>query len=220
MADQDHKQNLTHEDAGRRRPESDHLDRELDAALANYAAIEPRTGLEERVLANLRSEREHAGSRVWWRWPALGIAAALLVIAAASLVGRQGMERPGMESSGKPKPDIAAHQPASTGQGDKQPGTRIASNDVGSPAHPTLPRVAKKPARRSVRPAQVVVTNGPRLDHFPSHRPLSEEEKLLVRYVHDFPQDAIMIAQAQAETEREMERLSNSAPSGANQDQQ
>jgi hypothetical protein len=35
----------------------DEFDRMLDAALAKYAAVEPRTGLEERVLANLRPSR-------------------------------------------------------------------------------------------------------------------------------------------------------------------
>ena len=35
----------------------DEFDRMLDAALAKYAAVEPRTGLEERVLANLRAEQ-------------------------------------------------------------------------------------------------------------------------------------------------------------------
>ena len=45
--------------------ERDPLDRDLDAALAKYAAVEPRAGLEDRVLANLRAERgQRSGSRV------------------------------------------------------------------------------------------------------------------------------------------------------------
>jgi hypothetical protein len=211
MADQDRKHNLEkhleREDAGRRPSQDGH--RELDAALAKYAAVEPRAGLEDRVLANLRAEREHAAARVWWRWPALGAAALVLVVAAISLIGRPG----------KPAPDITAHQ-AATSQGDKQLGTRIASNEVGIPVRPTLPEGAKRPARHGVHPPQAIVADGPRLDHFPSPRPLSDEEKLLVRYVRDFPQDAVMIARAQAETEKEMDQLNGNTPSGANQDQQ
>ena len=45
------------------------LDRELDAALAQYGAGEPRAGLEQRVLTNLRAERKKIASRTWWRWP-------------------------------------------------------------------------------------------------------------------------------------------------------
>ena len=37
------------------RRESDDLDRALDAALAKYTSVEPRAGLDERILANLRA---------------------------------------------------------------------------------------------------------------------------------------------------------------------
>ena len=56
------------------------LDRVLDAALAKYAAVEPRTGLEERVLANLRSAAPSANG-TWWRWSFAAAAAAVLLIA-------------------------------------------------------------------------------------------------------------------------------------------
>jgi hypothetical protein len=204
MADQDYERTSQPEDAKWQVSANDALDRELDAALAKYAAVEPRAGLEDRVFANLRSEREHAATGVWWRWPALAAAAVVLVVAAVFLIRRP-------ENS---TPDIAAHKPAATGHSDKQPRTRIATNDVGSVVRPTAPAVAKRPARNGVRPPHAIVANGPRLDHFPSLRPLSDEEKLLVRYVRDFPKDAVMIAQAQAETEREMDPLSGNAPQG------
>jgi len=203
MADQDHKQDSRQEDSDRRPPRDDRLDRELDAALAKYAAVEPRAGLEDRVLANLGAERERAASRTWWRGPALGLAAAALV-AAVFLMSKPGMWRPG-----KTAPDIVAHPPAAAGQGDKHPGTRIASNGVMSSFPPTVPAVTKSPARRGVRPPDAIVANGRRRDQFPSPRPLSEEEKLLVRYVQNFPRDAVMIAQAQAESEAEIEKLMN-----------
>ena len=45
------------------------LDDQLEAALAKYAAVEPRTGLEERILANLKSRPSSSTRVAWWRWP-------------------------------------------------------------------------------------------------------------------------------------------------------
>src|SRR5438067_641439 len=66
-----------HEDI---RKERDDLDRTIDAALAKYAAAEPRSGLDERVLANLRSAAP-AANRTWWRWSLAAAVAAMLLIA-------------------------------------------------------------------------------------------------------------------------------------------
>ena len=69
------------------------------------------------------------------------------------------------------------------------------------------------------RPTVVAAAN-PKLDQFPSPRPLSEEEQLLVRYVHEFPEEAVLIAKAQAESEKEIEQLNGNQSAGANPDQQ
>ena len=37
----------------------------------------------------------------------------------------------------------------------------------------------------------------PKLDHFPSPQPLSEQEKLLLDYVERFPEQAARVAEAQ-----------------------
>jgi hypothetical protein len=197
------------------RVERDALDRELDAALAKYAAVEPRAGLEERVLANLGAERGHVAARVWWRWPALGLAAAALVVFVISLMWRPDRGKPNRLAL-----ETTSQRPPTTPPGDTQTGVHSATNDMGGQAHPTASAATKKPARHGVRHAQEIVASGPRLDHFPSPRPLSEEEKLLVRYVQDFPQEAIMIAKAQWESEMEMEKLKGSETSGASRVQQ
>ena len=44
------------DDQQRRNLQADDLDRTLDAALANYAAVEPRAGLEDRILVRVRAE--------------------------------------------------------------------------------------------------------------------------------------------------------------------
>ncbi|MGA7928752.1 MAG: hypothetical protein WCA20_22500 [Candidatus Sulfotelmatobacter sp.] len=189
-------------------PETNKLDRELDAALAKFATVEPRTGLEERVLANLRAE--HAAEHSWGRWPVLGATAAVVIVVAVSLLWQPG----------EPTPDITTHLPATTVQGDKQTGMHIAAKDMGTLDHPAVPTAIKRPTRPGVRHPQALVASGPRLDQFPSPRPLSEEEKLLVRYVQDFPHEAVIIAKEQAELEQEMERLDGGQPPRTNSDQQ
>jgi hypothetical protein len=191
-------------------PETNKLDRELDAALAKFAAVEPRTALEERVLANLRAGQKRAAEHSWGRWPVLGATAAVVIVVAASLLWQPG----------EPTADMTTHLPATTVQGDKQTGMHIAAKDMGTPDHPAVPTAIKRPTRPGVRRPQGLVESGPRLDQFPSPRPLSEEEKLLVRYVHDFPREAVMIAKEQVELEQEMERLDGGQPPRTNSDQQ
>jgi hypothetical protein len=197
------------DDMNHQDPETNKLDRELDAALAKFAADEPRTGLEERVLANLRAEQKRAPEHSWWRWPVLGATAAVVMVVAVSLLWKPG----------KPTPDITVYHPATTVQGDKQTGMHIAAKDTGTPAHRAVPTATKRPTRPGVRHPQALVASGPRLDQFPSPRPLSEEEKLLVRYVQDFPHEAVMIAKEQAVLEQELERLDGGQPPRTNSDQ-
>ena len=61
------------------------LDEWLDEALSKYSAAEPRLGLEQRVVAQLRSgEKARAERRNWWRWmPAFAAIAAVLIVAVA-----------------------------------------------------------------------------------------------------------------------------------------
>ena len=66
----------------------DRLDRMLEAALAKYAAAEPRPGLEDRVLANLRAERTRMPVHAWWRWSVAAVLA--VVIVAMALAWRSG----------------------------------------------------------------------------------------------------------------------------------
>jgi len=72
------------------------LDRELDAALAQYGAGEPRAGLEQRVLTNLQAEREKIASRTWWRRPVTVTvaAAATITVGGVSLMWRSAQTSP------------------------------------------------------------------------------------------------------------------------------
>src|SRR5579863_3792234 len=89
--------------AGGSNQAADPLDPVLDAALAKYAAVEPRVGLEDRVLAHLQAERARPPVRAWWHRSLAGAAAVVVVIALA-LAWRSG------KSSGNPQhPAVANH---------------------------------------------------------------------------------------------------------------
>jgi hypothetical protein len=162
----------------------DPLDAGLDAALANDAAVEPRAGLEERVLANLRAQRARAPERSWWRW---GFAAAILVIGAA-LAWR----------TAKPSHPVLVNRPAET-----QPAATQASQTANAGAE-VVPVSVPPMRKQSRRPISTKLATDPRLEVFPSPRPLSEEELALARYVRNFPSDAKLVAQAQEASEREV----------------
>ncbi len=153
----------------------------LDRALKQYGASEPRTGLESRVLANIRAERGHAGSSRWsWR-PALLVLAAMLVIGAAALL---------MRNRGLLAPTSMANHPAIPAKKSPNP---LASNHTGNAK--VAPVAAPASRSRSFPKA----TSVPRLDQFPSPQPLSEQEKILSRYLEQFPREAVLMAEAQTE---------------------
>jgi hypothetical protein len=165
----------------------DELDLVLDAALAKYAAVDPRPGLEERVLAKLRAERQWVPDRGWWRWSALAAVAAVAIVAIALAW------RPGKPSD----PEIANH-PLILPQGAREPGAQIVSNDGGNQVRSHEPGPVRKTiARRS--PTPVVTADNPKLGEFPSPAPLSEQEKLLRNYVAEYPEQAVLLARARTE---------------------
>ena len=145
--------------------ENDKLDGDLNAALAKFAAAEPRTGLEERILATLRAEGKRDATRSGLHWPVVATLAALVFSVFIAV------------RSGKPVQTTAAH-PRATTQNTGHAGTQVASNIGGSP----------------IRPHKAV-----KLDQLSSPQPLSEQEKILARYVTKYPEHAALIAQARTE---------------------
>ncbi|MGB7332693.1 MAG: hypothetical protein WBD25_15015, partial [Terriglobales bacterium] len=98
MSEWDHK----HEDAARQDGELG-IDREfgraLDTALAKYASIEPRAGLEERVMANLRADCQPILQSWFWRpftaaTALTALAAVLLLVLVWSLSSKSGRPEP------------------------------------------------------------------------------------------------------------------------------
>jgi hypothetical protein len=184
--------------------ESGLRDREFEAALAKYAAVEPRAGLEDRILANLQAESRRSPRSVWgiWNiaWVVVGIAAVVAVVAALML-----------RTNIRQVPEITV-LPATEAPSAKQSRPQVATaraNHAPAPAPVVaMPAHGVKKRERSTTVAGAF----PRLDQFPSPRPLSNEERLLVRYVQKFPEAAVTIARAQTESEIEIERLISNQP--------
>jgi hypothetical protein len=171
----------------------------LESALGQYASAEPRAGLEGRILANLQAERRRMTQRKRWWWASAGTVAAAAAIALAVWLGH----------------NDRAHAPGG--------GTMTARRDAGAEPRPMVsPEVPPltSPAQRATK--DCVVTGlcpvharrshaAPRLDQFPAPAPLSDQEKLLARYVQQFPQRAALIARAQTELQQRTE-LEMAAP--------
>ncbi len=156
------------------------LDRLLDGALATQH-VEPREGLEQRILANLRAQ---PARRLTWRWmwiPA-AVAAAVLLIAGLRLMRR---------------PDAA--------------GNPLATENVAAPAippkQPERPVVATKhrppisAAHRAITVAKAAPAL-PRQDTFPSPVALTQEEKMMLALLRRNRSEAVLVAQTQ-QSERE-----------------
>ncbi len=171
--------------------ERNRLDRELNAALAKYVSVEPRAGMEERILANLRAEREHPPDLSWWRWSAAVAFAAGILIAAMVTLRSSQLHAP-----------VIANQPPTTVSAREQSGPPVAPRQVGSNTHPqAAPRTHR--LMRTARPAAFgAACAGPKLDQFPSPQPLSEQEKIMASYVAEYPEQAALLAQARMEALR------------------
>ena len=165
----------------------DRFDRWLDGALQQYCSVEPRAGLEHRILANLElAAQDKSNSRSWW-W-VFATAALMACMAIAVWVG--------IDMHHATKKTVATAKPANVG----------ASTKGSQSAPPQVAAVPHHVKRRSMRP-NIEAAKDPRLEQFPSARPLSEQEQMLSRYVREFPEQAVLMAQAQAESQKELDRL-------------
>lgn len=162
------------------------LDELLDNMLATYFAAEPRPGLETRILANLKEQSVEQASRrrFGWMWIG-GIAAAAAVILLMTYFWRP-QPQPAV-------PQIATHAPQKTNPAPKLPKKAPA---LSATSHSKRIR----PAVSTARVAYEVVAV--RQEVFPSRSPLSEQEKLLLRYLARTPRQEL-IAQSRPDPPEE-----------------
>ena len=181
------------------------IDTWLQDALARYGSVEPRAGLEQRVLANLRSEEREARRRRWTLWaPAVATAAAVIMVTAVAYLNRQPSPRvavpspiaskpgptapPGTREGGRrPEPatagvsgaKAAGSVPLETAAGAEAPG---AGTEVGAlaPAGKPEPAVAMNGVTPKIRAASPPASSPHRAGVFPAPAPLSEQERLAI----------------------------------------
>jgi len=181
-------------------------DCEFDDALAKYARVEPRAGLEERILANLRAEQARVPNPAGWRWTVAIVLAAVVV--AALVVGW----RPGKSSR-----PLMVKRPSTSAPVPNDPRPKVAAND-GAKQLQSAGQVSKRTAAHRSRRPTVVATVNPKLDQFPSPQPLSQQEEILASYVAQFHEQAVLIARvANEELQRDRAELIDKAqgPSGS-----
>jgi hypothetical protein len=156
--------------------EKDHkLDAMLDNLLSTYSSAEPRPGLETRILANLREES--ATSRGWnliWMWAGAAAVAVVAVLLAAYFFRPAQRQAPQVVVN-PPSPQIVAPAHTPPQEDARQESSREAPS--------------RAPHRKRSPKVQVVDV---RQDVFPSPSPLSEQEKLLFRYMAATPRQELV----------------------------
>jgi hypothetical protein len=162
----------------------------LDSLLANYSSAEPRSGLETRILANLR-EAEKKAPQGWWnfKWIWAGVVAAAIVVAVVLINGRHRVELPThvivKTSQPAPQPEIHPHAPVAPQQMAKAPRHKPSA----------LPTVRQDVALvRSQRPA-----------NFPTPVPLSEQERMMFAYLENTPKEVVVAQIPSTDEEKEAE---------------
>lgn len=183
-------------------PDKHRLDLWLDEALPQHGQVEPRTGLEGRLIATLRSREER--TRAIRRWVLIlgSPVLAVLLIAVLWRGERVNVNAPSLNAKNG---TIAPVEQAFV----RKRQARL------SETHDS------RPGRAIERHASVHTHHSePRLKHFPSPRSLSPEEVALARYAAHYPQEAALVAKEQQEFDEEIqksEQQSNAGPEISNE---
>jgi hypothetical protein len=160
------------------------LDDLLDSALASYSSVEPRPGLEGRILARIHDAAEQPQVR-WWntRWFWAGSAIAALVVVIAMLAMRQGTIAPPEKMIVQTPPTRSRPQPQPAVQNVGQ--EKIAKHMTAPQRHLAVLKNASLPLQQ-------------RPQIFPTPTPLSEQERMLLSYYVRTPREEL-IAQSHPE---------------------
>lgn len=163
------------------------MDEILDSLLAQYSDVEPRSGLEQRILANLSDTAHKEIMLPWWnvKWLWAGAAVAAVIIVAAVLIA-------GRRHILAPTPTVVQTQQHAPLQPKVQ---RSLSTTAGTVRHSRKPSVVARPQNTTLALSQ-------RPAIFPTPTPLSEQERLMFTYLSNTPQE-VVVAQLQRTDQKE-----------------
>lgn len=173
----------------------DRFDDLLDDALKRYGDVEPRVGLEGRVLANLAAQLVERTIRARRLWAAANVGALIVV---AILVGHGFLAKP-------------ARMAPLQGE-DAQLAPAVPSPKAAEFASGMAP-----PVRRYRRPVRAQTEA--KLRQFPSPRPMSEQELMLREYVERFPEEAVLIAKQQDRFQASVEQAQREIQESSDQEE-
>jgi hypothetical protein len=168
------------------------IDDMLDSLLANYSSVEPRSGLETRILANLRDAEEKETAHGWWnfKWLWAGAVAAAIVMAAVLIGGRHRIEPPkhvmAKTSPAIPEPAIQPHAPT---------------------APKETVRIYRRKPRATKQPQNATLALSERPANFPTPVPLSEQERMMFSYLENTPQEIIVAQLPRNNDQKESEEF-------------
>jgi hypothetical protein len=158
------------------------VDELLDASLRKQRSEEPRPGLEARILAGARASERAAQRRGTWAWVLGAAAAGLAVVAVVLSLSRP---RPALVPAPAPLAATKAVAPLASLVGERS----------------ALPRAG---GARPYRTARATLA-ARRPEQFPTPRPLSEQERLLLLYVKTADQSGLAAQANQSGKDQDLE---------------
>lgn len=155
------------------------LDEYLNDALAQYGKGEPRPGIENRILSTLRAEEARAVPPHRWKWMALAACSAVAILVFIAI---------GFNERRTQQPVIVIQQ-------------SVPTNAVPHVAHEGAQHLDKEPqlsspvrlaTRSRKHEAQRSGSAVRKQAQFPSPKPLTEQQKLLLAYLRNTPEDELL----------------------------
>jgi len=159
-----------------------HWDEWLNKALQQYGEANPRPGIENRVLANVYAHRRAHMYRIW-AWALGGVAVVVF-----SLL-------------------LLWHERPYPGEHHDEPAARVSQDSAMGHQAQVLPPIPQRPRTRVSKRLRPVITetrSNPKLERFPSPRPLSPQELAALRYAGRYPQEAVLVAKEQEKFDDEV----------------
>jgi hypothetical protein len=150
----------------------------LDSALAQYGAVEPLHGMEERVLRRLHAGRTENASRRLWVWG--GVVAALAAVVLAVVVLAPKADRKPVPLTAHKQPEVVVPAPHEA--------AKQAVAKQSAPKQRAMPVVAQPPQHDAV----TATGSLPRRAVFPTPAPPTEQEVLLARYLRVTPREEVL----------------------------